>query len=146
MLRRTVPKPQIFDSDSPIIMNDFVNHVHLFETLPPELYVWQPKSSDLTAISYLGQKVIQALGAVQPQNSVLESQQFDTLITQHWLRVRMWRLTCEIAAQYSGNSLALPELNLPFDAGSSIMSSLTTVSTASKNRHGISLVVETLPS
>lgn len=54
-------------------MNDFVNHVHPFETLPPELYEWQPKSSDLTAIPYLGQRVIQALGAVQPQNSVLES-------------------------------------------------------------------------
>ncbi|OAQ97291.1 hypothetical protein LLEC1_00061 [Akanthomyces lecanii] len=139
LLRRTVPKPQIFDSDYPIIMNDFVNHVHLFESLPPELYDWQPKSSDLTAISYLGQRVIQALSAVQPQDSVLESQQFDTLITQHWLRVTMWRLTCGIAAQYCGGPMPLPELSLPYDAGSSIMSSLTTVSTASKNRHGISL-------
>ncbi|KAJ4156131.1 hypothetical protein LMH87_001344 [Akanthomyces muscarius] len=87
LLRRTVPKPQIFDSDCPIIMNDFVNHVHLFESLPPELYEWQTTSSNLTTISYLGQRVIQALSAVQPQNSVLESQQFDTLITQHWLRL-----------------------------------------------------------
>lgn len=121
-------------------MNDFVNHVNLFESLPPELYEWQPKPSDLTNISYLGQRVIEALRAVQPQNSVLESQQFDTLITQHWLRVKMWRLVCGIAAQHCNGAMATPQLSLPVDAGSSIMSSLTSVSTASKNRHGISLV------
>ncbi|KAJ6784091.1 hypothetical protein PWT90_06855 [Aphanocladium album] len=139
LLRRTVPKPQIFDSEYPIIMNDFVNHVNVFECLPPELYEWQPTSSSTAKLSQLGQKVIQALRAVQPQNSVLESQQFDTLITQHWLRVTMWRLICGIVSQDYNGSIAMPDLSLPFDAGSTIMSSLASVSNTSKNRHGISI-------
>ncbi|OAA53348.1 Transcription factor [Cordyceps fumosorosea ARSEF 2679] len=139
LLRRTVPKPQIFDSDYPIIMNDFVNHINVFESLPLELYEWQPEPSDSSNLSYIGQRVIQALCTVQPQNSVLESQQLDTLITQNWLRVVMWRLMCGIAGKSCHGSVALPDLRLPFDAGSSILLSLTSSSTASKNRHGISL-------
>ncbi|KAJ3495273.1 hypothetical protein NLG97_g3512 [Lecanicillium saksenae] len=139
LLRRTVPKPQVFNSEHPIIMNDFVNHVNLFESLPPELYEWQLGASNSSKLSHLGQTVIHALRSVQPQNSVLESQQFDTLITQHWLRVRMWRLICGIASQYCDSSMSVPDLALPFDSGSAIMSSLASVSTTSKNRHGISL-------
>lgn len=140
LLRRTVPKPEVFNSDYPIIMNDFVNHVTLFESLPPALYDWQTESATSANIGGIGPKVIQALRSVQPQNSVLESQQFDTLITQNWLRVTMWRLAHGIASTMYINSTDMPGCNLPFEAGRSIMSSLTSVSNHSKNRHGISLV------
>lgn len=120
-------------------MNDFVNHVNLFESLPPALYDWQPQNTSDSNLAGLSQSIMQALCAVQPHNSVLESQQFDTLITQHWLRVTMWRLVRGIAPGIA-QTCAASEIGLPFDAGRSIMLSLASVSTSSKNRHGISLV------
>ncbi|KAJ4313619.1 hypothetical protein N0V84_009326 [Fusarium piperis] len=93
MLRNSITKPQVIDSECPVVMHDFLNHIRLFESLPWSLYEWQPENGnhqpkDLQLVPTINNK----LCTVQADQSVIESQRFDTTITQQWLRISMWRL------------------------------------------------------
>ncbi|KAF5602566.1 transcription activator amyR [Fusarium pseudocircinatum] len=140
MLRSTVNKPQIVDSNCPVVMHDFINHIRLFESLPYSLYEWQPEGDDqrfddLKLVNTINEK----LCSVQPDQSIIESQRFDTLITQQWLRVSMWRIAFgQNPSSASGFGLLLPP-SLPMDAGKVIMSALGSVGTKSKDCHGIGM-------
>lgn len=143
MLRSTVNKPQIVDSNCPVVMHDFINHIRLFESLPYSLYEWQPEGDDgrfedLKLVHGINDK----LCSVQPDQSIIESQRFDTLITQQWLRVSMWRIAFgQNPSSASGFGILLPPA-LPMDAGKIIMSALSSVGTKSKDCHGIGMVSE----
>ncbi|KAH0496669.1 hypothetical protein TgHK011_004020 [Trichoderma gracile] len=142
MLRNTIAKPQIVDSDCPVVMHDFVNHVRLFELLPCSLYEWQPHTDGCQPQGVaLSRAVSDRLSAVQPAESVMESQRFDTLVTQQWLRVSMWRLAfgSKPSLAYGGQGVLMPALGLPFEAGKSIMKALGSVSQSSKDCHGIAI-------
>ncbi|RBR16875.1 hypothetical protein FVER53590_00005 [Fusarium verticillioides] len=140
MLRSTVNKPQIVDSNCPVVMHDFINHIRLFESLPYSLYEWQPEGDDqrfddLKLVNTINEK----LCSVQPDQSIIESQRFDTLITQQWLRISMWRIAFgQNPSSASGFGLLLPP-SLPMDAGKIIMSALRSVGTKSKDCHGIGM-------
>lgn len=141
MLRSTVTKPQVVDSDCPVVMNDFINHIRLFESLPWSLYEWQPESDnhqlkDLALVHTINGK----LCSIQADQSVIESQRFDTLITQQWLRISMWRLAFgkKPSSSYKFGLLLPP--GLPMDAGKMIMSALSSVASRSKDCHGIGMV------
>ncbi|KAM0075296.1 hypothetical protein ACKRZS_012641 [Fusarium odoratissimum] len=140
MLRSTVNKPQIVDSNCPVVMHDFINHIRLFESLPYSLYEWQPEGDDqrfddLKLVHTINDK----LCSVQPDQSIIESQRFDTLITQQWLRISMWRIAFgQNPSSASGFGLLLPP-SLPMDAGKIIMSALGSVGTKSKDCHGIGM-------
>ncbi|KAF5969609.1 transcription activator amyR [Fusarium coicis] len=140
MLRSTVNKPQIVDSNCPVVMHDFINHIRLFESLPYSLYEWQPEGDDqrfddLKLVNTINEK----LCSVQADQSIIESQRFDTLITQQWLRVSMWRIAFgQNPSSASGFGLLLPP-SLPMDAGKIIMSALGSVGTKSKDCHGIGM-------
>ncbi|KAH7268993.1 fungal-specific transcription factor domain-containing protein [Fusarium redolens] len=140
MLRSTVNKPQIVDSNCPVVMHDFINHIRLFESLPYSLYEWQPEGDDqrfddLKLVHSINDK----LCSVQPDQSIIESQRFDTLITQQWLRISMWRIAFgQNPSSASGFGLLLPP-SLPMDAGKIIMSALGSVGTKSKDCHGIGM-------
>ncbi|KAF5027826.1 hypothetical protein F66182_53 [Fusarium sp. NRRL 66182] len=140
MLRSTVTKPQIVDSDCPVVMHDFINHIRLFESLPYTLYEWQPEGDDgrfedLKLVHTINDK----LCSVQPDQSVIESQRFDTLITQQWLRISMWRIAFgQKPSSASSFGLLLPPA-LPMDAGKVIMSALGSVGSKSKDCHGIGM-------
>ncbi|KAL7927387.1 fungal-specific transcription factor domain-containing protein [Trichoderma austrokoningii] len=140
MLRNTISKPQIVDSDCPIVMHDFVNHVRLFELLPCSLYEWQPHTDGCQPQGVaLSHSISNKLSAVQPAESVMESQRFDTLVTQQWLRVSMWRLAFGSKPNLAYGHGLVPALGLPFDAGKSIMKALGSVSQSSKDCHGIAI-------
>lgn len=144
MLRSTISKPQIIDSDCPALMHDFVNHIRLFELLPHTLYDWLPSSDPLqqqaSAVT-LSQRVADMICMVHPGDSVLESQRFDTLITQQWLRVSMWQLAYgRNLSQMRWRGGESPNLAVPFDAGRAVMGQLAFVRQASKDCHGISIV------
>ncbi|CAJ0545142.1 Ff.00g086150.m01.CDS01 [Fusarium sp. VM40] len=140
MLRSTVNKPQIVDSNCPVVMHDFINHIRLFESLPYSLYEWQPEGDDgrfedLKLVHGINDK----LCSVQPDQSIIESQRFDTLITQQWLRISMWRIAFgQNPSSASGFGILLPPA-LPMDAGKIIMSALSSVGTKSKDCHGIGM-------
>ncbi|TFB03715.1 Maltose fermentation regulatory protein MAL63 [Trichoderma ghanense] len=140
MLRNTISKPQIVDSDCPIVMHDFVNHVRLFELLPCSLYEWQPHTDGCQPQGVaLSHAISNKLSAVQPAESVMESQRFDTLVTQQWLRVSMWRLAFGSKPSLVYGQGLMPALGLPFEAGKSIMKALGSVSQSSKDCHGIAI-------
>ncbi|KAH0523429.1 hypothetical protein TsFJ059_008436 [Trichoderma semiorbis] len=140
MLRNTISKPQIVDSDCPIVMHDFVNHVRLFELLPCSLYEWQPHTDGCQPQGVaLSHAISNKLSAVQPAESVMESQRFDTLVTQQWLRVSMWRLAFGTKPNLVYGQGLMPALGLPFEAGKSIMKALGSVSQSSKDCHGIAI-------
>lgn len=122
-------------------MNDFVNHTRLFEKLPAELYHWDAGEDGIAKHhAPLDGSITSAICAVQPLHSVLESQQFDTLVTQQWLRVALWRLgNGNSPAKWLGSD-TLPEHVVPFEAGKAIMTALSSVSNRSKDCHGISIV------
>ncbi|KAF4444520.1 hypothetical protein F53441_11113 [Fusarium austroafricanum] len=140
MLRSTVNKPQIVDSNCPVVMHDFINHIRLFESLPYSLYEWTPEDDDqrfddLKLVHTINSKLCD----VQPDQSIIESQRFDTLITQQWLRISMWRIAFgQNPSSASGFGLLLPP-GLPMDAGKIIMSALGSVGTKSKDCHGIGM-------
>ena len=146
MLRSSITKPGIIDSDCPIVMNDFINHIRLFESLPSSLYEWQ-STSDSDPLEHLSlvYTINDSLCTVQADQSVIPSQRFDTLITQQWLRISMWRLAVgkkPLPSVYDFGLLFPP--SLPIDAGKIIMSALGSVGPKSKDCHGIGMVSETL--
>ncbi|UPL01008.1 hypothetical protein LCI18_011942 [Fusarium solani-melongenae] len=141
MLRSSITKPRTIDSDCPVVMNDFINHIRLFESLPWSLYEWQSPSDsnqleDLSLVHTINDK----LCTIQADQSVIPSQRFDTLITQQWLRVSMWRLAVgkkPSSSAYNFGVLLPP--SLPIDAGKIIMSALGSVGPKSKDCHGIGM-------
>lgn len=136
-LRSTIAKPQIIDSDCPVVMHDFVNHIRVFEQLPSSLYVWQCQSdSDQLSLTH---SINDKLCAVQPDQSVIESQRLDTLLTQQWLRIAMWRLAFGKKPSPACSRGALLPFNLPMDASRLVMSALGSVGSRSKDCHGIGL-------
>ncbi|KAL2683425.1 hypothetical protein Neosp_007895 [[Neocosmospora] mangrovei] len=140
----SIAKPRIIDSDCPIVMNDFINHIRLFESLPWSLYEWQNPSDsnqveDLSHLS-LVHTINDKLCTIQADQSVIPSQRFDTLITQQWLRICMWRLAVgkkPSSSAYNFGTLLPP--SLPIDAGKIIMSALGSVGPKSKDCHGIGM-------
>ncbi|PTB70956.1 hypothetical protein BBK36DRAFT_821 [Trichoderma citrinoviride] len=121
-------------------MHDFVNHVRLFELLPCSLYEWQPHTDGCQPQGVaLSHAISNRLSAVQPGESVMESQRFDTLVTQQWLRVSMWRLAFGSKPSLVYGQGLMPAPGLPFDAGKSIMKALGSVSQSSKDCHGIAI-------
>lgn len=126
-------------------MNDFINHIRLFESLPWSLYEWQNPSDsnqveDLSHLS-LVHTINDKLCTIQADQSVIPSQRFDTLITQQWLRICMWRLAVgkkPSSSAYNFGTLLPP--SLPIDAGKIIMSALGSVGPKSKDCHGIGMV------
>ncbi|KAH7274923.1 hypothetical protein B0J15DRAFT_473831 [Fusarium solani] len=141
MLRSSITKPGIIDSDCPIVMNDFINHIRLFESLPSSLYEWQ-STSDSDPLEHLSlvYTINDSLCTVQADQSVIPSQRFDTVITQQWLRISMWRLAVgkkPLPSVYDFGLLFPP--SLPIDAGKIIMSALGSVGPKSKDCHGIGM-------
>ncbi|KAJ4226329.1 hypothetical protein NW759_004915 [Fusarium solani] len=141
MLRSSITKPGIIDSDCPIVMNDFINHIRLFESLPSSLYEWQ-STSDSDPLEHLSlvYTINDSLCTVQADQSVIPSQRFDTVITQQWLRISMWRLAVgkkPLPSVYNFGLLFPP--SLPIDAGKIIMSALGSVGPKSKDCHGIGM-------
>lgn len=126
-------------------MNDFINHIRLFESLPWSLYEWQNPSDsnqveDLSHLS-LVHTINDKLCTIQADQSVIPSQRFDTLITQQWLRICMWRLAVgkkPSSSAYNFGALLPP--GLPIDAGKIIMSALGSVGPKSMDCHGIGMV------
>ena len=143
MLKSTISKPQVIDSECPVIMHDFLNHVRLFEMLPHALYDWVPNNDpwqeqgqSVVISRHVGDK----LCMVQPNDSLQESQRFDTLVTQQWLRVSMWRLAFGARSGFGLPRGLLTNLTIPFDAGKPIMSQLDLIPQSSRDCHGISIV------
>jgi hypothetical protein len=109
--------------------------------LPNDLYNWvfcniRSYTEDATLPSSIHCNLCDA----KPSDSVVESQQLDTMITREWLKVTMWKLSL---GQCPNSSLGIGSLlpfSLPFYAGKSAMEALASVNESSKDACGISMV------
>ncbi|MBE3044735.1 hypothetical protein IMZ48_19670 [Candidatus Bathyarchaeota archaeon] len=135
MLRTSVPKPEILDSDDPVVIHDFVHHVSLFELIPCSVYDWGPANGRVPLEDASpSQAVTTTLGRFRGERLVTERQRFETLITQQWLRMFMWRqdTTSRAPSRLAGD--------LPVDVGKVVMRALGDVQPKYKDCHGIGLV------
>lgn len=122
-------------------MNDLFNHIGIFEALPPSLYEWHPQSDMGQPHGVaLAHEIDAKLCAVQATDSMIESQRFDTLITQQWLRVALWRLVFGENPSPTHSSGALLPFSIPVDVGRTIMETLHSVRQSSIDCHGIAIV------
>ncbi|KPM42240.1 hypothetical protein AK830_g4333 [Neonectria ditissima] len=138
-LRSSIVKPQVVDSNCPAVMHDFLNHIRLFELLPCSLYEWQPQGDQQPDDLTLTHEINNKLCSISADRSVIESQRFDTLITQQWLRVSMWRLAFGKKPSSAYNRGLLLPLSVPIDAGKMIVTALDSVGSKSKDCHGIGM-------
>ncbi|KAF4468289.1 fungal specific transcription factor domain-containing [Fusarium albosuccineum] len=135
-----ITKPDVIDSECPVVMNDFVNHISIFEVLPPALYEWhsethQEKPQGVALAHQINSKLFRD----QATTSLIESQQFDTRVTQQWLRVAIWRLVFGNRPSTSNRPGTLLPFSIPVDAGRAIVESLHSVSQSSMDIHGIAI-------
>lgn len=140
-LRSSIMKPKMTHSDCPTVIDGFLNHIKIFETLPPLLYEWSPHSNirELYGIA-LAPEINANLCVVQPAVSTIESQRFDTLITQQWLRVALWRLVYGDRTCYPFTAGTLLPASLPVDVGRTIMETLFSISQSSIDCLGLGIV------
>jgi hypothetical protein len=124
-----------------MVTNDLVNHIRIFEVLPPALYEWHSRGDEKEPCGVaLAHRVNNSLCVDQAASSVIESQRFDTLVTQHWLRVALWRLVFGERPSASRCGSTLLPFSVPVDAGRAIMESLHSVSQTSLDCHAIAIV------
>lgn len=141
MLRSSIRKPEIFDSDDPILSYGFLNLINLFEKLTVDLYDWISTGSEdgISAITLTG-SIQGSLCSPISLNGVLETQQVDILITQQWLQAVMWRLAVSRSLQKSAGNDGLLPFHFPVTVGKSALSVLSSVSQSSIDAHGIGMV------
>lgn len=124
-----------------MVMHDFLHHVRLFELLPVGLYEWEDEPDCDPPMDWVRLDALASdVGKFQAQNSVLERQRFDTLITQQWLRVTLWKLAFEPKAASKDGSSSLPPWNLPMEVGKVVMKALSTASPQIVDCHGKTIV------
>lgn len=141
MLRSSIRKPEVFDSDDPILSYGFLNLINLFEKLTVDLYDWISTGSEdgLSGVTLTG-SIQGNLCSPISLDGVLETQQVDILITQQWLQAVMWRLAVSRSLQKSSGNDALLPFHFPVTVGKSALGVLSSVSQSSIDAHGIGMV------
>ncbi|KAM5380847.1 hypothetical protein ACJZ2D_003371 [Fusarium nematophilum] len=134
-----VTKPDVINSECPVVMNDFVNHISIFEVLPPALYEWHSEDQDQPHGVAIVHQINSKLYGDQANTSLIESQQFDTRVTQQWLRVALWRLVFGNKPSASNRPGMLLPFSIPVEAGRAIIASLHSVSQTAMDVHGIAI-------
>ncbi|KUL84120.1 hypothetical protein ZTR_07460 [Talaromyces verruculosus] len=141
MLRSTIRKPSVFQSESPMMMYGFNNLILLFEKIIPDFYDWNigdlGEPCNLSSFANIYKSVAFASPLL---DEVSETSRVDFVLTQQWLQTRLWRFYMERKdfCQTQNNS-DLPTL-LPAIAGKSVMACLSSVAQKSTDAHGIGAV------
>lgn len=137
MLQTCIAKPEVHNSDCPAVMQDWVQHVSLFELIPASLYEWSAPGMDgLLRDTPSGQAVTTRLRSFPGECLVAEGQRFETLITQQWLRMYMWRLGHSRSSSAAGTR----SYEVPADVGKVVMRALGSVQSRHKDCQGVGLV------
>ncbi|KAK7207356.1 fungal-specific transcription factor domain-containing protein [Myxozyma melibiosi] len=141
MLRGRVSKPKMEYSAYPEVIHDFLNHIDLFDSLPPSLYDWTIDDQGQLRVtaSALPNKIHSRLCDLKPETSIIESQRFDSLMTLQWLRICMWQLAFGSKHGMESNRNLMRPSETPLDASRILMTALNAVSPKSKDCHGISV-------
>ena len=144
MLRLNIRKPEVYNSEDPVLTYGFINLVNLFEKLPIELYDWICSDDEQDNFTPSGttmtNNIQNALCAPLLLDGVMETQQVDIRVTQQWLQAVMWKLGLSASLEKLIQTQSILPLNVPLTAGKSVMKTLSSVSQSSIDAHGIGMV------
>jgi hypothetical protein len=140
MLRSSIHKPKVLQSEDPITEYCFLNLINLFEKLTVDLYDWVSTGCDNTFFKAAPTSPMQGnLSVPVTLVGVSEIQQVDILITQHWLQAIVWKLSMNQNRQPGSIEHRMP-LHLPFVIGRKILDVVSTVSQSAVDAQGIGMV------
>lgn len=146
MLRATIQKPSIFQSESPMLMYGFSSLITLFEKIIPDFYDWNmcddDKSSDLSSLSNIYKSVAFA-SPLLPEIS--DTNRVDFILTQRWLQTRLWRFYMDRHYLSRVQTNSDFDVRTPVMAGRSVMACLSSVPQKSTDAHGIGAVCSFAP-
>ncbi|KAH8705384.1 hypothetical protein BGW36DRAFT_367450 [Talaromyces proteolyticus] len=140
MLRATIKKPVVFQSESPTTMYGFTSLISLFEKITPDFYEWNicdiGGMCDLSSLSDIYKSVAFATPLLA---EVPETNRVDIILTQQWLQTRLWRFYMDRQYLHGGQSnTGLPK-QTPTIAGRIVMACLSSVAQKSADSHGIGI-------
>lgn len=142
VLRPSIQKPEGRFEDDLAHINGFLNIIHVFQTVPSELYNWlatsyletlQPGDSMTTCYWNLSNAAFTTYDVEEPQL-------VDLSVTRHWLRAYLWHIAFKSNVEHGWFAAQPLPLDVPVLAGKSIMSTITSVSQRSMDVHGVGLV------
>lgn len=146
MLRATIQKPSVFQSESPMLMYGFSSLISLFEKIIPDFYDWNicdsDDSYDLSSVSNIYKSIAYA-SPLLPE--ILETNRVDFVLTQRWLQTRLWRLYMDRHYLSRAQTNSDFDIRVPIIAGKSVMACLSSVPQKSTDAHGIGAVCSPVP-
>jgi hypothetical protein len=140
VLRACIQKPSVFASKSPAIAYGFVNLISVFEKIPPSFYDWNVGADRSLVIPEIVTSVCHGVAISSPLLAEYnETQRVDLVVTQQWLQARLWKVYNE-QDNREPNQVAVIPVELPVNAGKSVLALMSSVSQKSADAHGIGIV------
>ncbi|KAL2827987.1 hypothetical protein BDW59DRAFT_178946 [Aspergillus cavernicola] len=143
MLRRSIRKPSVLNSEVPALLYGFVSLITLFEQMAPDFYNWNADciggAQECSAINSMYQSLSNPAALLE---EVSETHQVDIIISQQWLLVSLWKYLVKrypFQPRDSTNSTNLLPIRIPLMAGKSALACLSSASLPSIDAHGIGM-------
>ncbi|KAL2862451.1 uncharacterized protein BJX67DRAFT_385590 [Aspergillus lucknowensis] len=143
ILRPTIRKPSVLNSEVPALLYGFVSLIAVFEQIVPDFYDWNTNivcvSQDCSTINSMYQSLSNPPALL---DEVSETHQVDIIISQQWLLVCLWNY---LAKRYSFHlrdpAIARPLLPIqtPLLSGRMALACLSSASLPSVDAHGIGM-------
>ncbi|KAL3496458.1 hypothetical protein BJX62DRAFT_222119 [Aspergillus germanicus] len=141
MLRASIRKPSVLNSETPALLYGFVSLISLFEQMVPDFYSWNNMDSlnglqESPLINAMYQSISNPPALLA---EVSETHQVDYIISQQWLLVCLWNYHMKMYPYQARDSGSLLPIHIPLMAGRCALACLSSVSMPSVDAHGIGM-------
>ncbi|KAL2855738.1 hypothetical protein BJX68DRAFT_231110 [Aspergillus pseudodeflectus] len=141
MLRPSIRKPSVLNSETPVLLYGFVSLISLFEQMVPDFYSWNNMESlnglqESSALNAMYQSISNPPALLA---EVSETHQVDYIISQQWLLVCLWNYHMKLYPYRGRDSSTLLPIHIPLMAGRCALACLSSVSMPSVDAHGIGM-------
>ncbi|KAJ0415056.1 hypothetical protein BJY00DRAFT_327298, partial [Aspergillus carlsbadensis] len=141
MLRSSIRKPSVLNSETPALLYGFVSLLSLFEQMVPDFYSWNNMDSlnglqESPALNSMYQSISNPPALLA---EVSETHQVDYIISQQWLLVCLWNYHMKMYPYQGRDSNSLLPIHIPLMAGRCALACLSSVSMPSVDAHGIGM-------
>ncbi|KAJ0415390.1 hypothetical protein BJY00DRAFT_265400 [Aspergillus carlsbadensis] len=141
MLRPSIRKPSVLNSETPALLYGFVSLISLFEQMVPDFYSWNNADPlnglhESSALNAMYQSISNPPALLA---EVSETHQVDYIISQQWLLVCLWNYHMKLYPYQARDSTTLLPIHIPLMAGRCALACLSSVSMPSVDAHGIGM-------
>ncbi|KAL2824707.1 hypothetical protein BJY01DRAFT_262867 [Aspergillus pseudoustus] len=143
ILRPTIRKPSVLNSEVPALLYGFVSLIAVFEQMVPDFYNWNINivrgAQECSTINSMYQSLSNPPALL---DEVSETHQVDIIISQQWLLVCLWNY---LAKRYpfhprdATTAQPLLPVQIPLTAGRIALACLSSASLPSVDAHGIGM-------